>query len=65
MLNVRDMRMEQAARWLTVMAVVLFVVNGAVLTFAAHAYGWAAVLFAAAAATGVSTGALNRPLHRS
>ncbi|MEX5302668.1 hypothetical protein [Kocuria sabuli] len=53
------------AQWLTVVAVVLFIANGAVLALEAHAYGWATLLFAAAAYFAVSTGIVERPLRRS
>ena len=52
------------AQWLTVTAMVLLVVNGAVLALDAHSYGWAAALFATAAGVGVATGTLGRPLRR-
>ncbi|MEX5271583.1 hypothetical protein [Kocuria sabuli] len=53
------------AQWLTVVAVVLFIANGAVLALEAHAYGWATLLFAAAVYFAVSTGIVERPLRRS
>ena len=55
------------AQWLTITALALFVVNAAVLALGAHAYGWAAVLFAGAAYIAVSTGVLGHqlsPVHR-
>ena len=58
--GVREMRGEVLAQWLTVVAVALFVVNGAVLALEAHAYGWAALLFAVAAYVGRSTHILGR-----
>lgn len=45
------------------MAVALFVVSGVVLALSAHSYGWAALLFAAAAYSAFSTGMVGRP-HR-
>lgn len=54
------MRGEVLAQWLTVVAVALFVVNGAVLALDAHAYGWAALLFAVAAYFGRTTHVLDR-----
>lgn len=57
----REVREEQLAHWLTLVAVALFVLSGAVLALDAHAYGWAALLFAAAACVGLSTGVLDAP----
>jgi hypothetical protein len=54
------LRGEVLAQWLTVVAVALFVVNGAVLALDAQAYGWAALLFAVAAYFGRSTRVLAR-----
>lgn len=53
------------AHWLTLMAVALFALNGAVLAVGANAYGWASLLFATAAFVGLATGALRRPLRSS
>jgi hypothetical protein len=63
--GVREVRGDQVAQWLTVVAVALFVANGAVLALEAHAYGWATLLFAAAAYVAVSTGIVARPPRRS
>ncbi|MCM3484656.1 MULTISPECIES: hypothetical protein [Kocuria] len=52
------------AQWLTVAAVMLFVANGAVLALGSQAYGWATLLFAAAAYFAVSTGIVGRPLRQ-
>ncbi|GEO96863.1 hypothetical protein KTU01_29860 [Kocuria turfanensis] len=65
MAGVREVREDQVAQWLTVVAVALFIANGAVLAVGAQAYGWAALLFAGAVLVAVSTGILERPLRRS
>lgn len=62
--GVGEVRGDQVAQWLTVVAVVLFIANGAVLAVGSQAYGWAALLFAAAAYVTVSTGIVDRPLRR-
>lgn len=64
MAGIREVRGDQVAQWLTVLAVALFVANGAVLALESHAYGWATLLFAAAAWVTVSTGIVDRPLGR-
>lgn len=52
---------EQVAKWLVLAAMALFAVSGTVLLLEAQAFGWAALLFAAAAAVGLSTGTLGDP----
>ncbi len=61
----REVREDRVAQWLTVVAVALFVANGAVLALGAQAYGWSALLVAGAVFIAVSTGILERPLRRS
>lgn len=63
--GVRMSRGDRMAQWLTLAAVGLFVVSGAVLALGAHSYGWAALLFLAAACTGASTGVLGGRLRVS
>ncbi|MFC4904323.1 MULTISPECIES: hypothetical protein [Kocuria] len=53
------------AQWLTVVAVALFIANGAVLALGAQSYGWAALLVVGAVLVTISTGILERPLRRS
>lgn len=58
-------RGDRMAQWLTLAAVGLFVVSGAVLALGPHSYGWAALLFLTAACVGASTGVLGDRLRPS